>query len=87
MNNWIEFHWYFVEANRLANLRSYRGVGRSTDDVRRRRSMNSTIELSPEQAQITAEHFDFSRPRKPTSLLILPTQSEVISTIHRSKFI
>ncbi|CAF3870877.1 unnamed protein product [Adineta steineri] len=58
------------EANRLANLRSYR-MCRSTD-IGFRRSMNTTVELSADQAQFNSDHFLFSRDRPLTTLLIPP---------------
>ncbi|CAF1555377.1 unnamed protein product, partial [Adineta steineri] len=58
------------EANRLANLRSYR-MCRSTD-IGLRRSMNTTVELSADHSQFNSDHFLFSRDRPLTSLLIPP---------------
>ncbi|UJR08632.1 hypothetical protein I4U23_012891 [Adineta vaga] len=66
------------EANRIANLRSYRGLCRSTE-LSIARSISTTIELSPEQAQITAEHFDFCRDGKQTTLSV-PSSHTVYST-------
>ncbi|CAF1276792.1 unnamed protein product [Adineta ricciae] len=62
------------EANRLASLRSYRSLCRSAD-LSVAKSTSTTVELSTEQAQITAEHFGFCRERKQTTLSIPSSHS------------
>lgn len=56
-----------LENNRLAALRSYRGIRMSLDQGNRR-TMNTIVELSPEQAQTSPEEIDFSRDSGGVSL-------------------
>lgn len=49
-----------LEANKLAALKSYRGV-RMSVDITSRRPMSTIVELSPEQAQTSTEDLNFGR--------------------------
>ncbi len=54
------FFYIHLEANRLAVLRSYGDVRRSIDPGARR-SMSTTVELTPDQAEMTSENVNFGR--------------------------
>ncbi|CAF3677107.1 unnamed protein product [Rotaria sordida] len=71
------------EANRLAALRSYRGVRMSIDGGRRRRPISTIVELSPDQANTSSEDLEFSQETSRVSLgpLAHGTLTSVFSTI------
>lgn len=58
---------FSLEQNRLAALRSYRGIRMSLDQGNRR-TMNTIVELSPDQAQLSPDDIDFSRDSGGVSL-------------------
>jgi hypothetical protein len=49
--------------------------------------MNTTVELSPGKAQISTEHFNFSREETPKNPLTPLTQGEFVSNLQKKRLI